>query len=76
MTAEAATPDQEGELGDVESPGDVAAQAGDAQAIVQLPQVADEPGADHANRNRIQIQYRRLPTIAFSNMNIADPQTM
>ena len=34
--------DQKGELGDVESPGDIPAHAGDAQAEVQLLQVDAE----------------------------------
>ena len=37
---------QEGELGDVEAPGDIAAEARDSETVVQLPQVAEEAGGD------------------------------
>ena len=46
MTAEAATPDQEGELGDVETPDHVPAHPGDGQTGVHLPQPADPTRTD------------------------------
>ena len=43
--------DQEGELGDVERPGDVPAHAGDAQAVIQLAEVIGAPTHDEENRS-------------------------
>ena len=42
--------DQEGEVGDVKSPGDIPAHAGDAQAELQLLQVDQEADAGQAEQ--------------------------
>ena len=61
--------DQERELGDVEAPRHVAAEAGDAEAERELAQVADDTQDDDGARARMsQRQYPRLPTSAFSSM--------
>lgn len=51
MTAEAATPTGEGELGDVEAPGHVAIHAGDLHAVGELRQVAGEADADQGQQD-------------------------
>ena len=43
---------QEGELGDVEAPHHVPAQAGDAEAFAQLPQVGHDAHADDGQQDR------------------------
>ena len=41
---------KEGELRDIKSPAYVAAQPGDSQAQVQLPQIKKDAGRDHAKQ--------------------------